>query len=272
MMADLCLVLMLDASQSMDAAEFKLQAEATAAALVNPDIVGRITGGPTGRVHLLVAEWSGQQFVIVPWTTVASRDDAEAVASEIVTWTRRQSSYTRLGDAVAFAHVRMLEAPPCTRRAVDISSDGRNNQGPEPEPIVAALYETGVEINAIVVEGELGVVDYYKATVPGFVLVATWDTYAQAIKAKLSLEIAGIAPFPPPQRAQDRDWRWSGGTTPATEFWSIGAQHDGRPDPRCNCHHWTETGREPVPVPDSLFLLSVGLMLLGVIGWSWRRR
>ncbi len=46
MIADLCLVLLLDASGSIDDAEWTLQAKATAEALSTTAIVERITRGP----------------------------------------------------------------------------------------------------------------------------------------------------------------------------------------------------------------------------------
>jgi hypothetical protein len=49
-----------------------------------------------------------------------------------------------------------------------------------------------VTVNALVIEDEPGVLDFYKATVSGFVMPASWESYAQAIKTKLSLEIAGL--------------------------------------------------------------------------------
>lgn len=274
MIADVCLVLLLDASGSVDAAEWELQARATADALASAEIVERVTSGPHGRIAVTALEWSGAAVTILPWTEIAGMADARTAALAIETYQRRQSGSTAIGDALMAAAAAIHAAPICVDRVVDISGDGSNNAGVDPKQAVALLMGMNVRVNALVIEDEIGVVEYYEKIVSGFVLPATWDSYRQAIKAKLTLEIAAITPgaVPVPRWTErDRDWRtywWPH----ATEFWSVGAQHDGRPDPHCNCHHWTETTREPVPLPDSLFLLSVGLMLLGIIGWSWRRR
>ena len=50
MIADLCLVLLMDASGSIDEGEWALQAKATAEALSTTAIVEKITRGPHGHI------------------------------------------------------------------------------------------------------------------------------------------------------------------------------------------------------------------------------
>lgn len=197
MIVDLCLVLLLDSSGSVDAAEWELQARATAEALASPDIVARIVAGPNRRVAVYVAEWATAVATIAPWTEIASTADAAALAGRLVQHRRQFDHSTAAGDALLAAGDALDQAPACLRRVVDISSDGTSNTGSDPAESVAALQARGIEVNAVVIEGDPGVLDYWRAVTPGFVLPATWDSYAQAIRAKLALEIAGL---PVPER------------------------------------------------------------------------
>jgi Ca-activated chloride channel family protein len=192
MIADLCLVLLLDASGSVDAKEWELQAKATAEAISTPAIVEKITHGQYGRIVVTAMEWSSSTVVILPWTQIANMGDAKSVALVLATYQRRQSGSTAVGDALLAAAAAIRAAPDCVRHVVDISSDGTSNAGSDPRAAVLALQAMDVNVNALVIEDEIGVLDFYKRTVSGFVMPATWESYAQAIKAKLTLEIAEL--------------------------------------------------------------------------------
>ena len=192
MIADLCLVLLLDASGSVDAAEWELQAKATADALSSPAIVERIVSGPNHRIAVTALEWSSGQALIVPWTIIAGEGDAKSVALILATYRRQQSGSTAVGDALTAAAAAIKAGPDCLRHVVDISSDGSSNAGSDPDSAVRALQAMDVIVNALVIEDEPGVLDFYQSTVSGFVMPASWESYAQAIKAKLTLEIAGL--------------------------------------------------------------------------------
>ena len=191
-MIDLCLVLLLDASGSIDSGEWGLQSKATGDALSNPAIVERITRGPNGRIAVTAMEWSKGVLVMLPWTEIAGMDDAKSAALIIATHKRHQSSSTAVGDALLAAAAALKAGPGCLRHVVDISSDGTNNDGSDPIAAVAMLQGMDVIVNAVVIEDEKGVFDYYKNTVSGFVIPASWEGYAQAIKAKLQLEVADL--------------------------------------------------------------------------------
>jgi Ca-activated chloride channel family protein len=197
MIADLCLVLLLDASGSVDAGEWELQAKATAEAISAPAIVDKITRGQNGRIAVTAMEWSSSTVAILPWTMIASMKDAKSVALVLATYQRRQSGSTAVGDALLAAAAAIRAAPDCVRHVVDISSDGTNNAGSDPKAAVAMLQAMDVTVNALVIEDEIGVLEFYQRTVSGFVMPATWESYQQAIKAKLSLEIADLEPCRP---------------------------------------------------------------------------
>jgi Ca-activated chloride channel family protein len=192
MMADLCLVLLLDASGSIDEREWALQARATAEALSTTAIVERITRGPRGHVAVMALEFADKSAVVLPWTDIAGMADAQRVSVILATYKRRMWGSTAVGNALLAAGAALKEAPPCLRHVVDLSTDGASNDGPHPAGAVAELQGRGVMVNAVVIEDEPGVLDYYKKVVSGFVVPATWESYAEAIKAKLQLEVAEL--------------------------------------------------------------------------------
>jgi len=196
MIADLCLVLLLDASGSIDASEWELQAKATAEAISSPTIVEKITHGQHGRIAVMAMEWSSGTATMLPWTQIASMADAKSVAVVLATYQRRQSGSTAMGDALLAAAAAIKAAPDCARHVVDISGDGTSNAGSDPKQAVAVLQAMDVQVNALVIQDEIGVLEFYERTVSGFVMPASWETYAQAIKAKLSLEIASVDCLP----------------------------------------------------------------------------
>lgn len=253
MIADLCLVLLLDASGSISAEEWDQQARATAEALASPAIVAGIVAGPYRRIAVTAMEWSSATALILPWHIVGGQAEADTAAAALIAHQRRQSGSTAVGDALHAAAAALLAAPAtCVRRVVDISGDGANNAGMPPELAVAELERQGATVNAIVIEDEIGVLDYYRALATGFVLPATWDSYAQAIKAKLALEIAGL-PAPAERPAAAPGTRYValeriGGTLAP---WIEASRTTGQPG-----------GSGDVPVEFALALLTGGLGFL----------
>ena len=80
---DLELVLAVDISGSMDYGEQEIQREGYVEAFRDPDVVGALLGGYYGRVAVTYMEWGNEfsQFDTVPWTVIASEEDAEAFAA-----------------------------------------------------------------------------------------------------------------------------------------------------------------------------------------------
>ena len=102
---DLELILMADASGSIDTEEFLLQRRGYAAALRNPRVLDAIQYGPLGRIALAYVEWSGPdlQTPIVPWTLIGDRADLVAFAKRLEE-TPREIYYggTAPGDAILY--------------------------------------------------------------------------------------------------------------------------------------------------------------------------
>lgn len=196
----LALQLGLDVSASVDEAEYRLQVDGLAAALLDPAVTEAFLNGP-GPVALSIFEWSGrfQQDVLVDWTMITSPADLLAIAEGIAATTRRSQDFpTALGYALGFASTRFDEAPPCLFQTLDISGDGQNNDGFPPVAAFAHFDFDDITVNGLAIGGasrEIG--EYYAAEVihgPGaFVEFAlNHDHFAEALRRKLERELRAM--------------------------------------------------------------------------------
>lgn len=199
----LALLLALDVSSSIDEGEYVLQRDGLAAALLAPEVAQAFLASPE-PVALAVYEWSGQwnQRVVADWRLVDSLADLVTTAEEIAGLKRGDSLHpTSLGNALGFGALQMERAPPCLRQTIDVSGDGRNNDGYPPKAAYRHFPFAGITVNALAIGGaeELnGLVDYFHDEIirgPGaFVEVADdhWD-FGRAMRRKLERELASLA-------------------------------------------------------------------------------
>jgi Protein of unknown function (DUF1194) len=210
---DLALVLAVDISFSMDPEEQALQREGFVEAFRSPLVHEAIRKGTLGRIAVIYAEWAAnfEQKVVVPWTVIDNPESAMAFAGRLEAQPTRRGPRTSVSGAIDFG-VRLLDGSSveATRRVIDISGDGANNQG---RPVTAARDEAvaqGVTINGLPIMlkratsywdvTELDV--YYKDCVIGgpgafTVPVRERDQFPNAIKTKIIMEIADLAPREP---------------------------------------------------------------------------
>jgi hypothetical protein len=200
---DLALCLAVDASSSVDYDEFGLMLGGYAAALRDDSVVAALTGGPHGSSAIALLLWSGigAQDVAVRWTRVDGAAAAAALADAIEATPRLvPAGATALGEGMA-AGLALLAACPAeaTRLVLDVSGDGRHNQGRAPGPVRDIGVAAGVTINALaVLNEEPDLIDHYRAEViggPGSFALHTPDyaAFAEAIRAKLLREASGAA-------------------------------------------------------------------------------
>ncbi|MGV6847023.1 MAG: DUF1194 domain-containing protein [Marinibacterium sp.] len=146
------LVLALDVSGSVNAREYRLQLDGLAAALDDPRVRAAILAMPQAPVDLTIFEWSAQDYHrrLLPWTTLS---DAAALDSVIVRLraTRRQAAPpgTALGTAILTGTALAGERPGCWKQTVDISGDGKHNNGPHPRSFNPVAQR--VTVNALVI-------------------------------------------------------------------------------------------------------------------------
>ena len=204
---DLRLVLAVDVSRSVDAEEYELQKDGYARALSDQRIVEAITSGPLHRIGLCYVEWAGPQMQRTPidWTLVDSKAACERIAAKITALPYEPHSWTGVGAAMRYAAGRFESGPFHSRRMViDVSGDGRNNNGPPADIVRDELVARNIVINGLPIisdkpnfgrppDRELD--RWYEENVIGgpgsFMMVANgFGDFARAVRNKLSREIA----------------------------------------------------------------------------------
>lgn len=196
---DLALCLAVDASSSVDYDEFALMLGGYAAAFRDPEVAGALAAGPRGATAVALLVWSGRgaQDVAIGWTRLDGVAAAASFADAVEGSPRLvPPGATALGEGMAAGLALLGRFPAEARRSVlDVSGDGRHNQGRPPGPVRDIGVAAGVTINALaVVNEEPDLLDHYIAEViggPGAFAMETPDygAFAQAIREKLLREL-----------------------------------------------------------------------------------
>ena len=209
---DLELVLLADATGSIDNAEIRFQREGYAQAITSPEVLAAITGGLHGKIALTYVEWAdaSSQQVVVPWTIISGASDAEQVAQVLRDKPRLAFGSNAIGAAL-LKGMLLVETNDIRglRRVIDLSADSANNwSGP---PIVESrdlVTAKGITINGLAIlcrDIDCGgrpitynLEEAFRRDIIGgpgaFVVTAgDRDSFAAAVKRKLILEIAGTA-------------------------------------------------------------------------------
>lgn len=242
---DVELVLAVDVSLSMSPGEMEIQRRGYAEALTHESVLQAIEDGVNGRIAIAYFEWAGDatQRVLVPWTVIASTEDALRVSEMLSASPPRSARRTSISGAIDFAADLFAESGyQSMRRVLDISGDGPNNQGRPVGEARDALTASGITINGLPLmtnEGfstsydvtELDV--YYSECVIGgpgafMIPVNDWSQFSEAVRRKLVIELAGnytpeenlsIIPIQAAPASdcmigekmwQNRSWMWQG--------------------------------------------------------------
>jgi hypothetical protein len=208
---DLALVLAVDISYSMDIDELRLQRDGYVEAFRSQEIQKAITGGMIGRIAVAYVEWAGahEQRTLVDWTLIDSGASAEAFAARVAAEPIRRAYRTSISEALNHA-LPMFEANPfrATRRVIDVSGDGPNNQGMLVTVARDRAVAAGIVINGLPVmlkragPGSIDDLDlYYEDCVIGgrgafLVPVREASEFKKAIRTKLLFEISSAEPPP----------------------------------------------------------------------------
>ncbi len=220
---DLELILAVDVSRSMDLDEQGLQREGYVAAIAHPDVVSAITQGLHGRIALTYVEWAGPsvQATVMDWRVIDGAAAAQAFAAELARAPIQRFRGTSISGALAFVEPQFdANAYEGIRRVIDVSGDGPNNMGLPVEMAREPVLRAEVTINGLPIMikraggfASISNLDvYYEDCViggPGAFLipVTSADQFAQAIRRKLVLEIAGVPPKVIPAAATERSKR-----------------------------------------------------------------
>lgn len=213
MRVDLELVLLADASRSIDDREIAFQRQGYAKAITDPAVVAAITDTRLGRIALAYVEWAehGGHDIVVDWRVIDGPEAARAFARALGPAPRRARGSNAIGSALQFARRMIVENDIAgMRRVIDFSGDSANSwSGPPVASARSEVLEAGITINALAVlcrdcSGRPVSYDLetaYETGIVGgpgaFVITAdSAETFAEAVRRKLILEIAGRAPGP----------------------------------------------------------------------------
>ncbi|MBQ0822586.1 DUF1194 domain-containing protein [Microvirga sp. HBU67558] len=151
---DLALVLAVDVSTSMDPDEQDLQRQGYVEAFRSPSVHQAIHGGVLGRIAVTYVEWAGAhphvQHVVVPWTVLDDAKDSLSFADRLARAPIRRGAGTSIAEAIDFSLGLLSSASfRSSRRVIDISGDGANNQGPLVTEARDRAVARGVTINGL---------------------------------------------------------------------------------------------------------------------------
>jgi hypothetical protein len=199
------LALLVDVSGSVDATEFNLQRQGYVQAFQSAAVQAAIAGvAGSGGIAVTYIEWSSasQQAQLVGWTQITNAAQANAFAAAINAPARPFAGATAPGSAINFA-VPLFTGNGFegTRRVIDVSGDGAENDGADTSNARDAAIAAGINtINGLAILGEGGLAAFYTNNIiagGGFLLTANdFGDFQQAIITKIGREITGTVPEP----------------------------------------------------------------------------
>ncbi|MGC1412338.1 MAG: DUF1194 domain-containing protein [Acetobacteraceae bacterium] len=200
---DVALVLAVDSSGSISEQRLTMQIQGYIDALRHPSFVEAVGGGRRGQIGLTYVTWTDarRQEQVVPWRVIKDQLSANAFAQAIHDALRPLPGWTSISGAIDFCTGLLMSCGyVATRRVIDISGDGANNDGRPVTEARDAAVATGVTINGLpIIEVEPNLEQYYRDNVIGgpdaFVVVASESAaFGAAVLRKLLVEVAGIPP------------------------------------------------------------------------------
>ena len=194
---DTALLLTIDVSNSIDVAEYRLQTDGMADAVLDDEVAEALI---QGQVAVAVIQWSGEgrQEISLPWRQIRTLADVQDFAVDARLMPRAfVQSDTAPGDAILFALDQFADAPACARQVIDISGDGTPNAGSDTRAARREAERKGVTINAIAIESlGVAITNFYSRAVitrDGFVITARRHLdYPRAIREKILREVSRV--------------------------------------------------------------------------------
>lgn len=200
---DTLLVLAIDSSGSLTDDRLAFQRDGYARAVTAAPFLAAIRKGPAARVALAAVEWSSndRQTLTVPWSVIEDAASARRFAERLLEAPRPIPGFTAIGAAIDYA-VRLLAREPAVapRRVVDVSGNGRNNDGRAAAEARDAALAAGVTVNGLpILDIDETLDSYYAEDVVGgpgaFVVVARdLHSFADAVLRKMVYEITTAPP------------------------------------------------------------------------------
>ncbi|WP_020591031.1 DUF1194 domain-containing protein [Kiloniella laminariae] len=199
---DLQLILAIDCSYSVDQYEYIQQMQGIAHALNSREIKEAVQLGHHQQIALTLIQWSSSsnQEVVLPWTLIGPPGSFETVATRISRLPRSVAIGSTSLSAVIAQSIHIFNSSPfrSSRRTLDISGDGRNNDGIPVHYLRDVAVKNNITINGLAIVNDIPTLDsYFRSQVTGgfnsFVIKAnSYDDYRQAIVQKLVREIGNL--------------------------------------------------------------------------------
>lgn len=202
------LVLLADASGSIDAEELAFQRQGYALAITDPSVIEAIQSSLYGNIAVTYVEWASNTAVVVDWTIVSDLETATGFANALTGPPRQAFGSNAIGGALLDAK-RLIEqndiyAP---RAVIDFSGDSiRNSSGPSIADVREQVLGAGITINALPIlrpedgrRAGINLEEEYANRIiggPGAFMVTAEGraSFAQTVRRKLVLEISGMTP------------------------------------------------------------------------------
>ncbi|MEM7470165.1 MAG: DUF1194 domain-containing protein [Pseudomonadota bacterium] len=202
------LVLLADASGSIDSEELAFQRQGYAEALTDPLVIDAIEQSIYGSIAVTYVEWATNTAQVVDWRIISGIESAEAFAAALASAPREAFGRNAIGGALREGMRLIVENDIRAPRAViDFSGDSMgNSSGPGIGSSRQAVLDAGITINALPIlrpeDGRRAGRDLealYQQNIiggPGAFMVTaeTRETFAEAVRRKIFLEIAGLTP------------------------------------------------------------------------------
>ena len=186
---------------------FKRQGYADA--IASQDVLNAITDGLRAKIAVTYVEWADQdsQHVVVPWTIIATPEDAKDFGDRLLAAPREARGRNAIGSAIEAGEKLITgNEHEGLRKVIDFSGDSANNWNgvPVAEARQSALAK-GITINGLAIlcrncttgrSVNYNLEQAFEDTIIGgnnsFVITAdSPDQFQLAVKRKLVLEIAG---------------------------------------------------------------------------------
>ncbi len=214
---DLELVLLADASGSIDEGELRFQREGYANALQHPSVLSAILSGARRRIAVTYVEWAtaDSQDIVVPWRVIPDAASARAFAAQLIDPAKPRKTFggNAIGSALALATAMIQKNEIAgARKVIDLSADSANSWTGIPiETARQAAIAAGMTINGLAIlcrDERCGgrPVGYdleaaFERTIiggPGAFVVTAEDrqSFEQAVRRKLILEISDVGGRP----------------------------------------------------------------------------
>ena len=152
---DLELVLLADATGSIDDAEILFQRRGYAEAITSPQVLNAIRNNALGNIAVTYVEWGNEisQDVVVSWTVIDGPQAAQSFAEELMAAPRQARGRNAIGAALLFGK-DLIENNDLIglRRVIDLSADSANNwNGPPIGLARQQVLDAGIVINGLAI-------------------------------------------------------------------------------------------------------------------------